>query len=193
MTNTKGLEIEKKYFLNPGWEKLTVGKQRIEQYYLVDTNTQGIVFPFVSRIRIIDNIKALFTCKIDTYGRDVRFEIENEIDLDLAKHIVGIVSPPSLVKTRHFVPLLGDDLTLEVDVFEDYNAGLVVGEIEFKSEEDSKNPISYSFLGNEIVSSSMLYKRLVNSNLVKDPFSQWTQERKDNFFNQRLSSLSVWR
>ncbi len=64
------------------------------------------------------------------------------------------------------------DLIWEVDVFEGENKGLIIAEVELKSENQKiKIP---SWIGKEVTND----RRFRNANLVSNPFSKWKHELK---------------
>lgn len=81
-------------------------------------------------------------------------------------------------KIRYEVPLIhylkGTCLTVEVDVFLEDNAGLVVAEVEFLTIEDSEAFQKPDWLGEEVTGDPKYY----NSNLTKHPYNQWSDHEK---------------
>lgn len=193
MSNTGNLEIEKKFILHGDlWKEHVVDEgMHIEQYYLVDTLTSGITHSFVSRIRIIDGATAVMTTKVSyPSSGSLRVEVECPMDIDIAKQLLGSVMPPCLVKRRFRIPIdLGsffqEKNVLEVDVFEGMNTGLVIGEIEFDSENESRQHIISRLLACELEYTSDLYKATLNSNLVKTPYRNWSLGLKERYQNLR--------
>lgn len=61
-----------------------------------------------------------------------------------------------------------------MDVFHGDNAGLILAEIEFESEEAARAFQPPKYLAYEVTG----LKRYYNSSLIKYPFSQWTEEEK---------------
>lgn len=121
-------EKELKYLVaNDGWKSLATGSERLEQGFLTPKGGEHSVV----RIRIINDQSALLTVKgrtvIDTDGLPVKKEFEQPWPLDEAKEMLEMCQA-KLIKTRYFVPQ--GQYLWEVDVFEDNLAGLVVAELE---------------------------------------------------------------
>jgi CYTH domain-containing protein len=94
-----------------------------------------------------------------------RFEWEKEIPVDEALMLLKLCGGGVIDKVRHLVPYEGH--VFEVDVFHGMNEGLVVAEVELKSEdEEFSRP---QWLGEE-VTSDVRYR---NSMLLKHPFTKW--------------------
>jgi adenylate cyclase len=94
-----------------------------------------------------------------------RYEWEKEIPLDEAEELMQLCEPGIIEKTRHLVNA-GKHL-FEVDEFHGKNEGLVVAEIELKTEdEEFEKP---EWLGKEITGDLRYY----NAMLSKHPFSGW--------------------
>jgi adenylate cyclase len=95
-----------------------------------------------------------------------RLEYEYEIPLDDAQEILDQVAlKPLIDKTRHHV-VHGKHLW-EIDEFYGDNAGLLVAEIELDSADEAfERP---AWLGEEV----SLDQRYYNSNLSKQPYTQW--------------------
>ena len=96
-----------------------------------------------------------------------RFEWEKEISVEEAEALMALCEPGVIDKTRWLVPA-GDGVhTWEVDEFHGDNDGLVVAEIELRSEDDEfEKP---SWLGEEVTGD----RRYYNSMLAKRPFRTW--------------------
>ncbi len=122
-------EIERKFLLGelPSWLGEREGEP-ISQGYL--TNGEGAEI----RLRRIGP-RALLTVK--TGAGEVRDEVEVELDEGLFEDLWQLTEGRRLEKTRLREPL-GGGLSAEVDVYGEDLAGLVVAEVEFDSEEDSR-------------------------------------------------------
>ena len=96
-----------------------------------------------------------------------RFEWEKEITVEEAEALMALCEPGVIDKTRWLIPA-GDGVhTWEVDEFHGENDGLVVAEIELRSEDDVfEKP---SWLGEEVTGD----RRYYNSMLTKRPFRTW--------------------
>ncbi|BDA86385.1 adenylate cyclase [Aureimonas sp. SA4125] len=136
-------EIERKFLIREDSWRQSVGDViAIRQFYL------GRRDDFSVRIRIVDAAKAYLTVK--TGAGLSRGEFEYEIPLadahDLEPARIGRV----ISKKRHRLPL--GRHVIEVDVFEDDLAPLVIAEIELRSEDDAVE--LPSFLGQEVTGDS---------------------------------------
>ena len=85
---------------------------------------------------------------------------------DDADQLLALCLPGKIEKTRYLVPMT-DGLICEVDVFDGLNNGLVLAEIELRSEEQTFTPPP--FIGQEVTSD----KRYFNSYLSQHPFCTW--------------------
>jgi len=63
-----------------------------------------------------------------------RFEWEKEIPIDEAKLLLKLCEKGRIFKTRYEV--LNGEFTFEIDVFHEQNEGLIIAEIELKTEMD---------------------------------------------------------
>lgn len=179
---SNGIEIERKFFvLNDNWRPGVLATEHIQQGYVLQQplplrNVIGgrTETMLVTRVRIVNDATAFFTTKFDIPGGLKRFEIEKEIDIDLARQIMTFISMPVLTKTRYKVPGPDQKHVFEIDVFEGDNSGLVVCEVELESESDKV--ILPTFLGPEIVHGSAMDKATLNSNLASLSFLRWPAE-----------------
>jgi adenylate cyclase len=132
---------------------------RITQGYLSSVPERTV------RIRIKGD-KGFITIKgIGDESGASRFEWEKEMPLDEAEDLLKLCEPGIIDKTRYNVRL-GDHI-VEVDEFHGENEGLVVAEIELKSEEDKfQKP---GWLGKEVTGDVKYY----NSALMNNPYTNW--------------------
>ena len=94
-----------------------------------------------------------------------RFEWEKGIPLKDAEDLLRLCEKGAIDKRRYLVDHKGH--TFEVDEFHGNNEGLVVAEIELRSEdEDFERP---SWLGKEVTGDSRYY----NASLAKVPYCMW--------------------
>jgi adenylate cyclase len=94
-----------------------------------------------------------------------RFEWEMEIPIDEARDLLRICEPGIIDKNRYLVQV--EESTFEVDEFYGENQGLIIAEIELKSEDEAfRKP---AWLGEEVTGKRKYY----NSKLSKKPFSTW--------------------
>ena len=101
-------------------------------------------------------------------NRFSRYEWEKEIPAAEADELLALCLPGKIEKTRWLVPL-GDTLTCEVDEFFGLNQGLVMAEIELKSE-DQAYPRP-NFLAEEVTGDP----RYFNSYLIAHPYFTWKE------------------
>jgi CYTH domain-containing protein len=151
-------EIEKKFLVkNDAWRTLAKGTS-YRQGYLNSAKERTV------RVRTIDN-KAYLTVKGPTVGA-TRSEYEYEIPLaDCNAMLDMLAEKPLIEKKRYEVPF--DGLTWEIDEFFGDNAGLILAEVELKSETQmfQKPP----WVGEEVTADP----RYFNSNLIKHPYTRW--------------------
>ncbi|NEJ70549.1 CYTH domain-containing protein [Rhizobium phaseoli] len=133
-------EIERKFLVrSDGWRSAVETKSALRQGYIASMDDRSV------RVRILDGRKARLTIKIgrSTITRD---EFEYDIPIAEAKELlqnaIGIV----IEKTRYRVPYEG--FVWEVDVFAGEHRGLVIAEVEMRSETD--NPALPRWLGREV-------------------------------------------
>jgi len=159
------MEIERKYLVNTEkWEKIgePADASFIQQAYL-SMDPECTV-----RLRITDN-KAYITIKGKTEGLS-RTEFEYPIPMIDGLEIMKMADPPIILKMRYLVRYKG--FTWEVDVFLGENEGLVMAEVELKSE--SEQPEWPEWVLSEVTGDARYY----NSNLAVNPFykGEWRKE-----------------
>ena len=94
-----------------------------------------------------------------------RFEWEMEIPVKDVEDLLKICEPGVIYKTRYEIKAV--EHTFEVDEFYGDNNGLVVAEIELKSE--SEVFVKPHWLGEEVTGDARYY----NSMLMKNPYTKW--------------------
>lgn len=157
-------EIERKYLildLNALNLKDRKDFLSIKQCYLKDDKN------FIVRLRLQDSInehKAFITIKGKTKGIS-RLEYEYEIPYVDALEMIVEFGEKILSKTRYNIEY--NEQKFEVDVFEGQNEGLIIAELELKSQNQIINLPHW--IGEEI----SLDKRYFNNNLLKTPFKNW--------------------
>jgi adenylate cyclase len=158
-------EIERKFLVNGEFKKFATKQTRIKQGYLSSVPGRSV------RIRI-NGQKGFITIKGAANKTGLsRYEWEKEIAVTEAVELLEICEPGVIEKIRYYIPY--GDFTFEVDEFYGENEGLIVAEIEMKSESDNfERP---DWLGNEVTGD----RRYFNSMLVKNPFSTWKENLKD--------------
>lgn len=134
-------EIERKFLLSqaPAWLS-EHSAMRIEQGYLAVEEEVEV------RLRRTEE-EQLLTAKRG-HG-EVREEIEIALDREQFDSLWPLTEARRLIKTRTLIPLDGG-LIAEVDVFEGELQGLVTGEVEFDSREQSGGFDPPDWLGSEI-------------------------------------------
>ncbi|MDN3723004.1 CYTH domain-containing protein [Aequorivita sp. SDUM287046] len=157
-------EIERKFLVTSEAFKNEAHKRtRIVQGFL-NTNLERTV-----RVRIQGDV-GFITIKGKPNDSGLsRFEWEKQIPLAEAEDLLHLCEPGIIEKTRYEV--FHDDHTFEVDDFTGENEGLIIAEIELETESE---PFSYpEWLGMEVTGQVKYY----NSNLSKNPFKNWTNEK----------------
>lgn len=154
-----GKEIERKFLVNrQDWENLEKPTGKLYRQGYILTNPNKTV-----RVRIVED-KGYLTIKGRAIGV-TRAEFEYEIPFADANELLDQFTEFVLSKIRYIIPFQGK--IWEIDVFEGENAGLIVGEIELKSEEESFE------IPHWIDVEVSHDKRYFNSNLVSFPFKSW--------------------
>jgi len=153
-------EIERKFLVrNKNFKKEAFSHIRITQGYLNSSPERTV------RVRI-KGYKAYLTVKGITSGA-TRFEWEKEIPVGEAFQLLELAEPGTIDKTRHLIRNVDGIHTWEVDEFHGDNEGLIVAEIELKSESDSFDKPDW-------IAEEVTYdKRFLNSMLTKDPYKNW--------------------
>jgi adenylate cyclase len=157
-----GVEIERKFLpASDDWRAL--GEPvLVRQGYLTSDPLRTV------RVRIYGD-EGFLTIKSKSEGAS-RGEWEYPIPLQDASELLDrLCERPLVEKYRRRIAHAG--FTWEVDEFLGDNAGLVVAEIELPSEDAVfERP---SWIGQEVTGD----KRYYNSNLIRSPYSTWTQPR----------------
>jgi adenylate cyclase len=151
-------EIERKFLVKgDAWRAIAKGTI-YRQGYLNSAKERTV------RIRLAD-AKAFITIKGPTVGA-TRSEYEYEIPFDEGNAMLEtLAEKPLIEKTRYRIPV--GNLTWEIDEFLGENAGLIVAEVELKSEDQTfDKPL---WVGDEVTNDP----RYFNANLVKNPFTRW--------------------
>lgn len=152
-------EIERKFLIDhsklPGCLKPT----RIAQGYLNSSPFRTV------RIRVAGDSGFLTIKGESTSDGLSRFEWEIPISIEIATILLGLCEPGIIDKSRYHMIHKGK--LWEIDVFHGDNTGLVVAEIELKSETEVVD------LPDWILKEVTGDIRFYNSNLSIHPFSQW--------------------
>jgi len=154
------IEIERKFLvISEAFKNEASIKERITQGFL-NTDPERTV-----RVRIKGELGFITVKGKSNATGTTRFEWEKEISLQEATALLPLCEEGIVDKIRHNIRI-GNHI-YEVDEFFGDNQGLVVAEIELKSEEESfEKP---SWLGKEVTGDIKYY----NSQLGKNPFSMW--------------------
>ena len=151
-------EVERKFLVKgDAWRTLAKGTT-YRQGYLNSAKERTV------RIRTTDDIAYLTIKGIPV--RATRAEYEYEIPYDEGKAMLdSLAEQPLIEKRRYKIP--AGDLTWEIDEFLGNNTGLIVAEVELKSEDQAfARPV---WLGDEVTGDP----RYCNANLIKNPFTRW--------------------
>lgn len=154
-----GVEIERKFLVNNAlWNKLEKPEGDFyRQGYLLTDPKKTI------RVRQTSD-KGFLTIKGISVGA-TRAEYEYEIPFAEAKELLDHFAVAELSKIRYKISI--DNHIWEIDVFSGKNEGLIVAEIELKSE-DEKYGIP-NWIAEEVTGEEKYY----NSNLVTIPYKHW--------------------
>lgn len=154
-----GVEIERKFLLaGDAWRELGT-PVLLRQGYLCAEPERTV------RVRI-EGEQGVLTIKSKSVGA-ARGEWEYPIPLaDASELLDRLCAPPLVEKYRRRIEHAG--FTWEVDEFLGANAGLVVAEIELPAEDAVFDKPDW--IGREVTDD----KRYYNSNLIRSPYSTWT-------------------
>ena len=151
------LEIERKFLVDTQkWNPTAEGTRLVQAYLSIDPN------PTV-RIRIAGE-KAFVTIKgrSETISRP---EYEYQIPVDEAQQMMLLAISNPVEKIRY--EIMHENFLWEVDVFSGKNEGLVIAELELKSENQTfPRP---DWLSTEVSGD----RRYYNSFLSEHPFQEW--------------------
>lgn len=152
-------EIERKFLVKGNFKDQSSKQTRIVQGYLSSVPERTV------RVRIKGDRGYLTIKGIGNTSGASRFEWEKEIPVNEADDLLKICEPGVIDKTRYLVKV--GNHTFEVDEFHGENEGLVLAELELKSEDESfPKP---DWLGDEVTGDTKYY----NSMLMKHPFTKW--------------------
>ncbi|NCN43004.1 MAG: CYTH domain protein [Piscirickettsiaceae bacterium CG_4_9_14_3_um_filter_43_564] len=161
-------EIERKFLIKgQAWRNLAYKKVHFAQGYLNDIHQAGSK----SSIRIrIEGDQANINIKSLEIGLS-RDEYEYTIDLDDAKQMLETLCvAPVIEKIRHYVTL--ESHIWEIDEFLGDNSGLLVAEVELRSEDDVL--ILPEWVTHEVTEIPRYY----NVSLSQKPYCQWSPDEK---------------
>ena len=153
------IEIERKFLVKGDFIGQAKESLDIIQGYLSLDKARTV------RVRI-QNEQAFLTIKGKTNASGLsRYEWKKEIDTKEAKELLKLAIESSIEKIRYRIPI-GNHI-FEADVFPGENKGLILAEIELKSESEAfEKP---KWLGKEVSGDPRYY----NANLVLNPFNKW--------------------
>ncbi len=153
-------EIERKFLVkDDSYRAMAYSSSRIKQGYICSMRGRTV------RIRIRDG-KGYLTIKGPSNASGTsRYEWERELSLEEAEELMRLCEPGMIDKTRYLVK--AGDHVFEVDEFYGENQGLVVAEVELKSENEAF--LRPDFLGEEVTGQVKYY----NSFLMKEPYCRW--------------------
>jgi len=157
------IEIERKFLVNSeAYKNESRQKTTIIQGFL-NTDPERTV-----RIRIRGEMGFITVKGKSNDTGTTRFEWEDNLNIKDARTLLNFCEPGIIEKTRYEVSV-GKSL-YEVDEFHGENEGLVIAEIELKSETAPfQKP---DWLGAEVTGDIRYY----NSNLGKNPYKNWKDE-----------------
>ena len=152
------IEIERKFLVTgDGWRFLSSGIV-YRQGYIATEELKTV------RIRVFGK-EARLTIKGPTKGR-TRAEFEYPIPLKDAEEMLNtLCKPPLIEKTRYKIPF--HHLIWEIDEFHGANQGLILAEVELRSERQVFELPDW--IGEEVSDDP----RYFNSSLAKHPYSKW--------------------
>ncbi len=133
-------EIERKFLvINDSWRDQATSATAMRQAYLSVNHDRSI------RVRTSNDETAKLTVK---FGKTalVRDEFEYDIPLEDAVEMISFAVGSVIEKVRYTVEIAG--FTWEIDVFEGAFQGLVIAEVEMRSEDD--RPKLPTWLGREV-------------------------------------------
>ncbi len=156
-------EIERKFLvLDDSFKREAFSKSHIQQGYICSERGRTV------RIRIRDE-RAYITIKGPSVNGGLsRYEFEQEVPMEEADQLMKLCEPGVIEKTRWLVK--SGNHTFEVDEFFGDNEGLVMAEVELKSEDECyEKP---HFIGKEVTGD----RRYYNSQLRSHPYCLWNHK-----------------
>ena len=151
------IEIERKFLIKelPSDFEETI---HIKQYYL--SNNKNMV----QRLRIFNKENAIMSFKEKT-SKMSKYEFEYNIPLEDAHKMISILNVPFIDKKRHIIYI--DSVKWEIDEFLGNNKGLIIAEVELKTENQSINIPNW--IDKEVTNDKKYY----NYNLALKPYILW--------------------
>lgn len=135
-------EIERKFLVaGDGWRGEAGAGRRFRQAIVFSEAERTL------RVRIVDGNLATLTIKVGIDGSTMsRHEFEYQVPVSDAEELLSLANGNTIAKTRHEVPRGGH--VWEIDVYEGPLEGLIVAEVEMKSEDET--PEIPGWLGREL-------------------------------------------
>lgn len=154
------IEIERKFLVHSeAFKTEAFNKYVIKQGFLNSHKERTV------RVRLIKE-KGFLTIKGLSKANGLsRFEWETEVSKSEAEALLNLCETGIIDKLRYEVKC--GNHVYEVDEFFGANKGLIIAEVELKSESESF--MKPDWLGNEVTGNIKYY----NSNLSKEPFKTW--------------------
>lgn len=125
------------------------------------------------RIRTRDD-EAFLTIKSHSARHGItRYEFEKQITIDEASQLLRLCVGGMIDKNRYLVK--SGDHVFEVDEFFGDNEGLIIAEVELRSEDEAyEKP---DFVGTEVTGD----RRFYNSNLLSNPYRLWRDDVPEEY------------
>jgi len=161
-----GLEIERKFLVRGSdYKQQAYSHSRIKQGYICSGKGRTV------RVRQRDS-RAYLTIKGPSNADGItRYEFEHEISLEECEQLMKLCLPGIIDKTRYLVK--SGAHVFEVDEFFGDNEGLVMAEVELKSEDEPfEKP---DFIGREVTGD----RRYYNGHLRENPYRLWRDEETE--------------
>jgi len=155
-----GTEIERKYLVaGTEWKKLAPGK-RYCQGYIATVGKPTV------RVRVVGE-QGYLTIKGASVG-SVRSEFEYPIPVEDAEEMLNtLCDRPLIEKIRYKIS--SQNFIWEVDEFLGENQGLIIAEVELETEHQIVPLPNW-------IDKQVSDPKYFNSNLVKHPYSQWSEK-----------------
>ena len=152
-------EIERKFLVKGKFKPEVFKSTRITQGYLSSVPERTV------RVRIKGEQGFLTIKGKGNHSGISLYEWEKEIPLYEAEELLQLCEPGVIDKTRYLVK--AGEHTFEVDEFHGENEGLIMAEIELKTE--NENFIKPAWLDKEVTGDDRYY----NAMLTKHPYTKW--------------------
>jgi len=135
-------EIERKFLVaGDGWRAEAAPGKRFRQAIVFSEAERTL------RVRVVDSELATVTIKVGIEGSSMsRHEFEYQVPVSDGEELLSLANGNTIAKTRYDVPRGGH--VWEIDVYEGPLEGLIVAEVEMKSEDEK--PELPDWLGREL-------------------------------------------